>query len=1087
MSRQRGIRIGIVLLLTLLLACLGIWRLHRPEGRKPVLATTPLTPPAKDLSTALHRLRDQLEWPGLNVQDAAAHLADAQAILNFVKDGVAYMPYRGQWAGAEGALRTRTANSIDKALLLESLLKAKGIMTRIVRADMPANATPYQGKDPVQDFPAIQEVQQFLPHAAQAPVTPTDDSEREAHLQQIRAERDATTAAISDLLARNHAALNLEETPDPKSLGDIAPETDTDWVWVEAKEHVPGKWITLDPMFPSLPRPANPVVGFVPVPSRLSVELAAALPDGREQSIVRWEGGTQEALGHDISLSFLPAISSPQVLETLTDPKQVGLWCPVLQVGPVSQRGAAFALSGALLARRNGAIQLEGDTVLTEAEATGTAHSVPINSLVVTSVDASRYPRVRVRMAVEAQQRPVWSHTLFDARDPDTTAKRLPVTIESASVEQRPLLLLVDTSGSMNDNHRLEMAKQAMKSLVQKLGSAQSVGLIAFSYNVSVVQNPMPLAKTRADLLKKIDALGAGGGTMIMEAIENSIKLAAGPSTIVLLTDGQDNGKTDNPTGYPTRITQTNDALTQAHCTLYPVGIGEADDALLENFARVCGTPYIHAVDPTRLPALYSSMATSLSGGVVTAVQVNPSSRDKPGAAKRLKITLAGFPKPVEAAYQIPLKVASTSPMDRRLILKIQVQEGGQPSPRTYVRPLCTLGPGRDPWSVLATYRLGFSLGPLPRRMIAAREIDERIDLLNMKTVQQGGALPQEFALQRGMASHTAHTMTAVALTLPALAEPGSGCQWRGPTLLLETHRMMKTHKSTARRSTLDFLCTCFGLDAHATRKARITWGATLGALEATLLETKSVNQILLERQDALHVAVGTVNGTSTVDRLSAGGGLIIRSSVHKEVSWVLASSGELYPMLLGESEAKGASAVEIGAEFDRLHSLLQMMGAAGSGTLSMLGMPGSVWTALCTFFDEELKLWCYSSVMLGYVSEAMETGKFDVETSEASAVDCCKLTHRPDDFGKHLVNALAVGYASGLGEDFLGWQINEMNVPPIIASLVSSFFSATDPFPLWRNDFLNEVTTTVSPTPTLSNPVSPASAPSGGPKSGIR
>ena len=182
-----------------------------------------------------------------------------------------------------------------------------------------------------------------------------------------------------------------------------------------------------------------------------------------------------------------------------------------------------------------------------------------------------------------------------------------------------------------------------------------------------------------------------------MEAIQSSIQQASGSAIIALLTDGEDNGKSGNPATYATQIKQTNDALTQSRSLLYPVGIGEADDALLETFARNCGTPYIHAADVSRLPALYGSMAASLAGGVVTTVRVSSRAGDKPGSSKRLKITLAGYPKSVDASYQIPQKAGATNALDRRLVLKIQVHEGGQPAPRLYTRTLCTLGPGRDP------------------------------------------------------------------------------------------------------------------------------------------------------------------------------------------------------------------------------------------------------------------------------------------------------------------------------------------------------------------------------------------------------
>ena len=427
--------------------------------------------------------------------------------------------------------------------------------------------------------------------------------------------------------------------------------------------------------------------------------------------------------------------------------------------------------------------------MLTEAEIEGYSPVTPISKLAVTSVDSSRYPWLRVRMAVEAKQKPAWRNTLFDVHDLEAATKRLPVTIESASVEQRPLILLVDTSGSMNDGHRVDMAKLALKSLIAKVGPQQRVGLITFSSGVTVGQKVAPLGTIRANLIKSIDAMSPNGGTSIMEAIQASVKEAAGPAIIVLLTDGQDDGN-GNADTYAKRIAATNDAVATSRSILYPVGIGEADDALLSSFARQSGTPYIHAADVTRLPALYDSMASSLSGGVVVRLTADGSLAAKPGSTHKLSIAMAGYPTPVEATYQVPAKPAKSD--ESGLFLRIEVQEGGQPTSRTYSRPLFSIGPGQDAWRMLSSYDLGFSVGPIPAKVVAARQIDECIDLLKMQATQHGAALPTEFAARRGLCARSAEMMTVVARALPSLAAPDQHSQWCGPTLLLESRQLLK-------------------------------------------------------------------------------------------------------------------------------------------------------------------------------------------------------------------------------------------------------------------------------------------------------
>jgi len=63
---------------------------------------------------------------------------DAERIVAFVRDEVAFEPYEGLLRGASGALLARAGNALDQALLLRALLAAGGVDARLVARDLDA-------------------------------------------------------------------------------------------------------------------------------------------------------------------------------------------------------------------------------------------------------------------------------------------------------------------------------------------------------------------------------------------------------------------------------------------------------------------------------------------------------------------------------------------------------------------------------------------------------------------------------------------------------------------------------------------------------------------------------------------------------------------------------------------------------------------------------------------------------------------------------------------------------------------------------------------------------------------------------------
>src|SRR3954452_2515552 len=72
----------------------------------------------------------ELRKPSADPSDVPAKAAelgfDASRAFAFVRDEVAYEPYRGLLRGARGALASRAGNALDKCLLLKQLLQAGG-------------------------------------------------------------------------------------------------------------------------------------------------------------------------------------------------------------------------------------------------------------------------------------------------------------------------------------------------------------------------------------------------------------------------------------------------------------------------------------------------------------------------------------------------------------------------------------------------------------------------------------------------------------------------------------------------------------------------------------------------------------------------------------------------------------------------------------------------------------------------------------------------------------------------------------------------------------------------------------------------
>jgi Ca-activated chloride channel family protein len=108
------------------------------------------------------------------------------------------------------------------------------------------------------------------------------------------------------------------------------------------------------------------------------------------------------------------------------------------------------------------------------------------------------------------------------------------------------VLLVLDTSGSMTQESRLENAKQGLLAFIAQVQPQDNVGLTIFSDRITPLVPIAPIRGNRADLRQIVSNLVADGGTAAYDAtaagVDQVSRLAdtSRINAVVLLTDGED-------------------------------------------------------------------------------------------------------------------------------------------------------------------------------------------------------------------------------------------------------------------------------------------------------------------------------------------------------------------------------------------------------------------------------------------------------------------------------------------------------------------------------------------------------------------
>jgi len=235
------------------------------------------------------------------------------------------------------------------------------------------------------------------------------------------------------------------------------------------------------------------------------------------------------------------------------------------------------------------------------------AHAQTVN-VKITGFDTGKFPLVRAFVSVtDASGRAVQSLTRAAFK---LTEEGLPVEIVAvnASDDAIHVGLIIDRSGSMNDQNKLNDAKTAASAFVDEMRTQDEAFLMTFDTGTAMLQD---FTNDRNVLKQAIGRISPGGSTALYEATyigaeKFTARKQQRKNALIVLTDGLNNSGRRS----------INEAINEAKentVTIYTIGLGrDAERTGMENMATATGGKYFYAPGGEQLRELYRLIAEQL-------------------------------------------------------------------------------------------------------------------------------------------------------------------------------------------------------------------------------------------------------------------------------------------------------------------------------------------------------------------------------------------------------------------------------------------------------------------------------------------
>jgi uncharacterized membrane protein len=182
----------------------------------------------------------------------------------------------------------------------------------------------------------------------------------------------------------------------------------------------------------------------------------------------------------------------------------------------------------------------------------------------------------------------------------------LPISLTPPQKEEKrtAVMLVIDKSGSMRQEHRLLYAKSGVRGVARNLKNTDLFGVIGFDREPFSVIPLSYMGKIRNDIDGRIGRLKAAGGTYLMPALQEAKRqLERQPATrkhLIILTDGETGGSGSD---YLDLVSVMHQELKM---TISTIAVGQQPNLrLLSRLAEYGGGAFHHTTDPASLPDLF--------------------------------------------------------------------------------------------------------------------------------------------------------------------------------------------------------------------------------------------------------------------------------------------------------------------------------------------------------------------------------------------------------------------------------------------------------------------------------------------------
>ncbi|OJW08786.1 MAG: hypothetical protein BGO49_08330 [Planctomycetales bacterium 71-10] len=242
-------------------------------------------------------------------------------------------------------------------------------------------------------------------------------------------------------------------------------------------------------------------------------------------------------------------------------------------------------------------------------------------SVVVTGASQDDFPRIGVQFELRRKDGTFVRDAKRDEfRVTEEGAERPILEFQApVSTEEVPttIVLVVDRSGSMNEEGRMPSLKGAVARFVEKMPQGSKVAVIAFSGQVEVA---CPFTTDRRKVRAAVDEMFADGATRFYDAVAEAVDLLQeqrGRRAIIALTDGQD-------THSQVALEDVAAKARELGLPIYTLGFGNEQEIAareLKAMAKATRAEYYPARRSEELRKVYEAIAERIGAGYSLAYQ----------------------------------------------------------------------------------------------------------------------------------------------------------------------------------------------------------------------------------------------------------------------------------------------------------------------------------------------------------------------------------------------------------------------------------------------------------------------------------